>query len=247
MTRLNQIVAVVNGQKQRSQRALTDVYHVVQKSDLFQGLTRTYQPRDEEGEALPPERKEVQQRVSDVRAEADQALRKLWEVVSIQDQANCEAKADIVVDGRVLAGQVPVTTLMYLEKQLKDIQAFFAKLPTLDPADRWAFNTDTGLYETEPVQTVRTKKVPKSHVLYPATDKHPAQVQAYTEDVQIGTWTAVKHSGAITPREKEKMQARVADVIDAVRKAREKANEAEVTVKGQLDDVLGYVMQALNE
>ena len=32
---------------------------------------------------------------------------------------------------------------------------------------------------------------------YEATEKHPAQVETYTEDIKVGEWTMVKFSGAI--------------------------------------------------
>ena len=55
MTKLNQIVAVVNGKKSRAQKQLTEVYKKPQKPGLFEGISRTYQPSDEEGETLPAE------------------------------------------------------------------------------------------------------------------------------------------------------------------------------------------------
>ncbi len=60
MTRLNQIVAVEKGIKTRSFQELTDAHHALQKSSLLSGISRTYRPKDEEGEQLPPESTRVQ-------------------------------------------------------------------------------------------------------------------------------------------------------------------------------------------
>ena len=55
MTRLNQIIAVEKGVKSRSFQELTDAHHALQKPALLSGISRTYRPKDEEGEQLPPE------------------------------------------------------------------------------------------------------------------------------------------------------------------------------------------------
>ena len=60
MPKLNQIIAVLSGRKSQSQKDITEVYKKLQKDALFDGISRVYQPVDEEGEALPPERKNVQ-------------------------------------------------------------------------------------------------------------------------------------------------------------------------------------------
>ena len=60
-TKLNQVIAVVSGQKSEAEKALTEVYHAFQKGELFTGLARTYTPRNaDDGDAKPPERKAAQ-------------------------------------------------------------------------------------------------------------------------------------------------------------------------------------------
>lgn len=41
----------------------------------------------------------------------------MFDVVATQDFANCQAKADVMVEGRVLIKDAPVTHLLFLEKQ----------------------------------------------------------------------------------------------------------------------------------
>ena len=55
MPRLNQIIAVEKGIKSQSFSELTDAHHAVQKPALLSGISRTYRPKDEEGETLPSE------------------------------------------------------------------------------------------------------------------------------------------------------------------------------------------------
>lgn len=53
MGKLNQVLAVVASKKKAAKDALTNAYHVIQKAPLFDGISRTYRPKDEEGEKLP--------------------------------------------------------------------------------------------------------------------------------------------------------------------------------------------------
>lgn len=92
MAKLNQIIAVVNGKKTRAQKAITEVYKKVQKPALFEGISRTYQPSDEEGETQPPEKKNVQFKAKDALQEAREALVDMFDADATQDWANREAK-----------------------------------------------------------------------------------------------------------------------------------------------------------
>ncbi len=56
MARLNQIIAVEKGVKSRSFQELTEAHHALQKPALLAGIARTYRPKDDEGEQLPPNR-----------------------------------------------------------------------------------------------------------------------------------------------------------------------------------------------
>jgi hypothetical protein len=92
----------------------------------------------------------------------------------------------------------------------------------------WNWDENADCYATEPTLTNRTKKVPRSHILYEATDKHPAQVEMYHEDVTAGQWKTIKFSGALAAQEKNEMIQRVRRLQEAVKFAREEANSMEV-------------------
>ena len=152
------------------------------------------------------------------------------------------ATAPLRVEGLELAAEVPVTFLLFLEKQLTDLRTFVDKLPVLDGNETWYDDPNTGLYRTDAVQTHRTKKVQKPLVLYPATPEHPAQTQLVTEDIVAGYWNTVKHSGAIQAPRKVVMAERVEKLLRAVKEAREAANGIEeVAVPNIGEVVLEYV------
>jgi len=228
MAKLNQIIAVEKGVKSQTLSKITELYQQLQKPALLSGISRTYQPKDEEGERYPPEATKVQVRVEDVIEEMTIAWKRLFDVVATKDWANTEATADVVVDSTILMLGVPATYLLFLEKQLVDIHTFVEKLPVLDPSEDWQYDGTSDTYKTELVQTAKSKKVPRNHVKAEATDRHPAQVETYMEDVMVGYWNTTKFSGALPASEVRRYLERVETLQRAVKYAREEANGTEV-------------------
>lgn len=228
MSKLNEVIAVLKTKKAQAQAAKTAAYQTFQKSDLFMGLEKTYQPREEEGETLPPESKNVTTTVSEVVNGIQKAWTDMVDVVLTQDNTNCSAKADVVVDGQTILSDVPAVSLIFLEKELTDLRTMVAAMPTLSLDRNWQYNDGTGLYNTEVVRTHRTKKVQKPIVLYDATEHHPAQTQIITDDVLDGYWNSVSLSGAISATRKKELLERVDTLKEAVISARERANSTDV-------------------
>lgn len=247
MAKLHQIVAIAEGKKSRGQQLITKAHHMLQRTGTdggnnpLAGISKTYRPVDEDGEKLPPEAKRVQVRVKEVIAEVTTGMTDLYDTLLTQDVANTAAKADVTVDGIAILKGVPVTHLMYLEKQLADLHTFVEKLPTLDPAYDWTFNDKVDCYSTPPTETHRTKKVPRNHVLAEATDKHPAQVQVYNEDILCGYWSTTLFNGSIPAKDRNDMLARVRKLQDAVKFARNEANSIEVKEEKQAKKLFDFV------
>jgi hypothetical protein len=241
MTRLNQIVAVEKGIKSRSAQELTEAHGALQKPAALSGISRTYRPKDEEGEQLPPESTKVQVKSEEIIARIAEILTRLFDVTATKDWANCVAKATVVVEGQPLLEDVPVSYLLFLEKQLADLHSFVRKLPVLDSAESWEYDASADCWATEPVQTVRTKKIPRNHVKAEATDKHPAQVEVYYEDVVVGYWRTTKFSGALAAKRVNELVERVEKLQHAVKFAREEANHTEITQQKTGKKVFDYL------
>lgn len=229
MTLLHQIIAIEPGVKSKATKALTETYRFLGKPAIFAGLSRTYQPKDDEGDTLPAESTLVQKTVAEILDQTALDLTRLFDVTITKEVGNTIAKADIILDnGDVLLADVPVTYLLFLENKLTDLFTFVSSLPTLDPAQHWTLDSNTGLYVADVVETTRTKKVLKAFVKAEATDKHPAQVDTYNEDIVVGTWSKRDSSGAIPLTRKNELLARVDELQRAVKFAREKANSIEI-------------------
>ncbi len=239
--KLNQVIAIEKGMKSSTESEITQAYHFIQKPEIFNGLTRTYSPKDEDGEPLPPEQQRITMTVALLTQAFSSALAKLFDITATKVYGNTAAKADVVVDGTVLLENVPVEYLLFMEKRLQDVMTFVSKLPTLDPGAEWHMDEAQGVFATEPTQTHRTKKVMRNHVKAPATDKHPAQVEVYTEDETVGYWKMIRYSGAVPVPLRDQWKGRVAKLQAAVKFAREEANSIPVEQVETGDKVFRYL------
>ncbi|WP_372741962.1 hypothetical protein [Neptunomonas sp.] len=246
MTKLNQWLAIERGVKTQTEKATTKIHHEMQKSPSaerspLRGILQTYRPIDEDGERFPSKSQNVQIRVTDSIDEFRELFTKLIDLTATKDWANTQARGNVVVDGETLLANVPATHLLWLEKQLVEVRTFVAKLPTLPEDHEWEYDEDKGVHATQPIETHKTKKVPKSFVAYEATEQHPAQVQVFQEDVLVGYWTTIHYSGAIPGRVKSEMLRKIEKVLRGVQMAREAANQLEAEKVQVGDKVLDYI------
>ena len=182
MTKLHQFIALMEAFKAEENRRYDRAYHDAQKPVLFDGLTRTYEPRDEDGEVFPPESTLVQRRASELLTEWRDSMSLLLDAELTQDTANTLAKADVVIDGKTLLKDVPLTNLLRLERNITHIRTVIDALPVLDPSKSWTWDKSKDCWITPPTEKFRTRKIPMNHLKAAATDKHPAQVDVYFED-----------------------------------------------------------------
>lgn len=242
-TQLCQIVAVEKGLKTRIGASVTEIYHLLQKPQLFSGLSRVYTPVDDEGEMLPAESTLVQKNVEDLLGEVGDRLTQLFDVVVTKETGNMRACAPVVVEGNHITPPLPVPFLLFLEKQLVDLRTMVSKAPVLDPADVWNPDPSVGGHRTNPVSTSKTKKVPEVLVKYAATDKHPAQTEVLMMDRTTGTWETTKFSGALPTTRRAELISRIDALSDAVKAAREQANSTEVEQISIGDQIFSYLLR----
>jgi len=240
---LNQLVAVRKGVQSEVHSGISRLHHLSQKVNLLSGFIRTYRTIRDEDPALPGETQRVQVRANEVLLDVRELLTRLWNVTAQVDWTNCVARSDVVIGDQVILREAPVTFLIFLEKQLTDLHTIIDKLPVLDPADEWHWDDNADAWASQTTTTVRTKKEPRNHVLAAATDRHPAQVNMYTEDVPVGYWDTIKHSGALDGARKKVLLRRVAELREAVKAAREQANMTDAVVVDIADGVFGYLLR----
>jgi len=161
-----------------------------------------------------------------------------------KERTNQEARTDLVVDGVVIAKDVPATFLLWLETKLKLIRQVYQAIPTLQPGIKWEEDKSQGedVYrKAYPEEKFRTKKVMKNHVIAVATKEHPAQVQVYNEDVKVARIIKDLWCGMISPAQKSVKLGRVDKLLREVKKARQKANTVDVVNVTIGAELFGYI------
>lgn len=240
--KLNQVVAIEKDAKETALKAVTEHYHTMQKAGLFSGIKRTYVPfKDEPEHQIPSETTNVTMKIKEILDEVSKSFIRLFDVTATKEWGNTAAVADVTVNGKVIVAKAPVSYLLFLEKQIVNLRTVVTKLPTLDPTENWHYNEHEGVYETAVAKTLKTKKTMQRFIKAEATDKHPAQVETYNEDVPIGTWSTVKLSGAIPPTDLKEYLARIDALLVALKEAREEANNLEVEDRNLGEQVFGYL------
>lgn len=245
MSKLHELLAVENDVEKVSRKLVDESIKTLGKDNLFNGQVRVLEHFNSE-DALSDTR-EVVELTTTVDENIDyvvDALAEYFDVVFQKDLTNQQASADIVVDGKVLAENVPSTFLLGMEKKLNNLRNLYEAIPTLQPGIKWqpAPDAGAGVFQAanDTVQ-FKTKKDIDFKEVSPATKEHPAQVVQYETTVNVGKYTTTKTSGMFTPLEKANRIARLDKVLKAVKQARNRANSTEV-VKGKIgNDILDFI------
>ena len=245
MTFLHEMLAAVKGANSARQTAVTDANHLLQRTQPFGGLRRSYTPKEEGGQQFPDENQILQARVYEVISTIMSPWARHLDTQATIDAANQSATANVEIDGTVIVADVPIPHLLFLEKQAADLVALVEKLPVLDPNEAWTYDPNLLAWTTEPVETTKTRKESKQIVVIPPTDRHPGQWTEATSDVIAGTWSTQKLSGAIPFDVKQALRGRVRKLQDAVKAARQRANVYAVTPVAEGAELLNYVFAPL--
>lgn len=223
--KLFQLVVIEAEVKGAVEKLKSETMKLFKSGGHFEGLSKEYKPLSENGDPLPREDKQV---VTTVPARLDWTRKPfvaLFDYEVSRDATNQIAKADVIVNGEVIAKSVPASSLLTFEKQLRSVREYYDAIPTLDLATKWEPAAQESLWQSGPDLSYRYRKESSAVVLYPATKEHPAQVKEVTNDVHVGTFKLMSFSGKVHPRDKADCLTRIDQLIEAVKDARMRAND----------------------
>lgn len=234
--KLHELIAVEGELQGTAKKILEETSTTFEKKhEHFNGLLREVKMLSDSPDAKVQEVREEVVVTTTVHAKLDymtQSVVRFWDAVLQREATNQLARADLIVDGKVLATGVPGTFLLGMEDRLKALRAVYEKIPTLAPGKTWDLDKGQplkGIYKRADAETrIRTAKVTTPIVLYEATAHHPAQVKESVSDVVVGTITQENWSGMISAADKSDLLGRIDTLIRAVKKARQRANTTEV-------------------
>lgn len=253
--KMHELIAVnsdIKGQANKTRGDLLSTFNT--KRHLFTKKIVTFKPVADGTVAQTEAQSDIQTTLTKEISWVQEFLAKAIDSTFQIDTGNTQAKADIVVGDdpakpELVIKDIPAMTLLELEKHLAAVRELAIAIPTLDPAQ--GFQPDAvagkGIWKAKDVNKERTKKIKRVVVLAPATDKHPAQVVQEPEDVVTGTILEQEWSALTTPSLKSQVINRCDTLLQAVKKARSRANSLELDVTGNKigKKLLDYVFQPL--
>ena len=230
--RLHELLAIEGDLKGEKDKVKVEAFNTFSKKPgLFMGHFKQLAMFDEKREnEQTEERQELTETVPKKLKYLTGAFTRYWDVKANKEIANQLAQADVEIDGQTIFTNLPVSFLLGMEEELKQLRKVYDAIPTLQPGVEWKHDDldEKGVYTTAyPLQKNKTEKTTKHHVTYPATKEFPAQVAEWTDDIPIGQWSTVSKSGMMSPLEKSLLLGRLDKVIRAFKKARQRANMQE--------------------
>jgi hypothetical protein len=215
------------------------------KPDHFLGQDKILEMFDEDRKKEnTTEHKEMVTTVPDKLNYVMEHVIRFYDALYQKELANTNAKADLIVDGETIATDLPATFLLGMENKLKFLRASYEGIPTLAPGIKWVLDEKLGkgvYVSANPNEVFKTAKVFKHQVLVPPTDKHPAQIEKWEEQVPVGKYTTTTSCSMLTPARKSELIGRIDSLIQACKKARQKANCTEVADVSIAKKMMDYI------
>jgi hypothetical protein len=245
MSKLHEVLAVEGDLQGQVNKIIEETVKTFQsKAAHFMKSHRRLEMFEEDGISHPEEHYEMVDTVSNKLNHTKEFITRYYDVVLQKEATNQAATADIIINGEVLFENAPVTFLLGMESRLKTLRQLYASIPTLQPGKKWEKDTSQGddIYVVVPdEEKLRTKKVFAHQVLYEATKEHPAQIEKWEETKDIGKYIQRLWSSMLTPSEKSKLLGKIDTLIQAVKKARQRANGTELIKTNIGEKIFKYI------
>jgi len=242
MGKLHELLAVETHLQVEAQRVMQATQSLFTDGQArLEGLHRTYTPTDEHGDILPGEHTELATTVEAELAQVRASFGKWLDASFQKETTNTGTAANVEIDGNTLLEDVPAPALLNLEAKLAALRKVYEAIPVTDPSIRWTLNTDVGGYVSPEQSRFVTQKVQEPLVLYPATPEHPAQTQLVVRDVRVGTWHITTYSGKVSATVKREWLARIDNLLEAVKRARQRANDIEHVTDVAAETLFAYI------
>ena len=248
--KLHEVLAVLadlegTAKKVRNEAIVT----FTKKGPHFQGSHRTlrmFADERKQEESGAEEHKALVTTVNDKLRYVKESQVKYYDAVLQQEATNQTAVADLIIDGEVIAEGLPATFLLGMESRLKALREVFSGIPTLDPTIEWELDESQGkgVYKAvHPETAQKNEKTVVHKVLVQATEHHPAQIEKWAENIVTGVYTTNRTCGMISVGDKSKYLSRIDTLIQAFKKARQRANSVEVVNKNIGNKLFEYILK----
>lgn len=215
-------------------------------AEFYTGNTKTYKPLDDaDKELVPPASKEIIDSVPSKLKYTFGKVAEEYDYLLQKESTNRVAAADLTVNGKVLLADAPVNFLLTLERRLEKVRNVILAAPTLPNGPKWVPDEQRGegfFQLANPEVSYRTRTTAVPIVLYPHSDKHPAQVKEGSETKTVGTYTEMKYDSRMTSHDKSVLLERVDTLLREVKKTIRRANQADVVERQTGKAVFDFIL-----
>lgn len=214
------------------------------KHTLFDGQIRIYKPTDDDGMQIPHENVHLRAKVTDKLQYVLNFITEKIDIKCTKEMTNTKAMANLVAAGTDF-GEFSAPTLLSLENSFNELRPLLLAIPTRDAAKVWVPNAQENWFETEPLMTNKMEKEKDFKVIVPATIEHAADVREITNLSKVGEWSTTHLSGRISTAEKALLINGFDNMLKEIVKARQRANNTEVTTVTIGKRLLDKIMEPL--
>jgi len=248
MAQLHELLAVegdLKGQRDKIKDETINTF--TKKANHFLGGLRTlkmFGVERENEEAGGMERQEIVTTVPEKLKHMTKSFSRFWDAKLQKEATNQEAKADIIIDGKKFIESIPVTFLLSMEEELRQLRKVYDTIPTLQPGVEWVNDQQKGEYywkTANPITKNKTEKTIEYKIIVPATKEHPAQVKELSQDKPVGVYSTESYSGMLSPAQKSIMIGKLDTLLRAVKKARQRANNQLVEKRTIGEQIFSYI------
>lgn len=232
MAKLHEILAVETDLKNIHEKIIEETKNTFEKKGThFMKIYKKLEMFESDDTSYPEEHLEMVDTVKNKLNYTVKSIINFFDAVYQKEKTNQIAQANIVIEGKIIAEKVPATYLLGLEKKIVKVREMYAKIPTLQPGLKWEKDKNEGedIYtSSHNDEKIKTKKTFVHKVLYQATKEHPAQIKEWEEAVNVGKYITQSWSSMLSPAEKSNLLHKIDELLQAVKKARQRANEEKV-------------------
>lgn len=251
MAKLHEGLAIHKDRSAVAKKVLDEARGVFKAAAHFAGFVKRsshYADEDKRFDAM--EEKKVSETVPSKLDYVNSHMRALLDLDYQIEHANSAAAADLVIDGTVVAAAVPVGFLLTIENKFKEYRAVIEMIPTHAPGIEWVVDPDQSskgdiLRAKNDQRSFLTKKKPVYQIVVPATPEHPAQVKESHDDVRVAEVITTVYTSTISPAQKSDMLGRCDAVIQAAKRARQRANDTTISEERIAQPLLDYIVHGI--
>jgi len=245
MTKLHEVLAVEASKEKVASKLVMESIRTLGKENLFSGSVRRLVMLDTAESYLDGEERVALTTTVDENIEyLTKPIADYWDVVLQKDRANQSAMSAIMVNGKAITEQLPATYLLGMETKLNNLRKLYEAIPTLAPGITWDVDEQerVGTFKARnDIVSFKTEKDMEFKEASPATKEHPAQIARMERTRNTGTYTTTKWSGMLTPLDKAERLARLDQLLNAIKQARQRANSVEVENTKIGTDLLNFI------